>query len=314
MHEGTPASMPTLELLEVNLDPAATADVAPPSPPPQRTPWRLATAAVAVVALVALGFAVTRSGSPAAATPTPQPAAMLRVGPPTGIVGFTELYVSTYLTATGPERHAQVAAFYPGTPSLEEAVSTRFIRHIATLDAIDHGDGRWELHVAADVLVHDGTGYLADGIHHYVVGVLDTPHGFTATNLPIRIAEPAPAPVAASAGGSAVEDPALIALIEGFIDAYVTGQGDLRSYVAAGTGITAIDPPPFDDVVVATIDASPQADGLLQLHVVATGSSLRGELSIEQRLIVATSAGTYRIEGLTALPPTPSSQDGAPGG
>lgn len=312
MHEGAPASIPTLELLEVNLDPAARVDLETSSPPQRRSPWRLATAAVAVVALAALGFAVTRPGSPAAATPTPE--LVQAVQPPTGIIGFAELYVSTYLTATGPGRRDHVAAFYPSAPSLEEAVATRFIRNIATLDAIDHGDGRWELHVAADVLVHDGKGYLADGIHHYVVGVLDTPHGFTATNLPMRIPEPPRAPVAATAGGSAVEDTALVALIDGFVNAYFAGRGDLRAYVAPGTAITGISPPPFDDVVVDTIDARPLAAGLIELHVIATGSSSRGELSIEQRLNVATSAGTYRIERVTALPPGLPSVDEPPEG
>lgn len=285
---------PALELLEVAFD-------APPAPPPAapappRSHWRV-VAAIAVAVAVAL---VMVSWSPTTAEEPPLPQAGLIPPTPDGIAGFAEMFLSTYLTAGAEDAVERLAAFYPAAPEPTEHGVDRFLRHVATLAATPAGDGAWELRLAADVLVHDGVGYRADGIHHYLVGVLDTPQGFTATSLPVRIPAPAPAPIAATGTGIAVDDPGLLALIDGFLAAYLTGAGDVRSFTTADASIVAVAPPPFRTVRIDSLTAVGQAP--TQLRVVATGTDGTAELRLEYHLRVAHIGGALAIEHLGSTP------------
>ena len=315
MKDGIPAASapPALELLDVAFDSPPPAG-AQPEPEKASTPWRIAVAiGIAAALLGGVAVAIVRNPAPAAfaSPPAVTPAAETT---PDGLAGFAELYLATYLTARGPDRAAQITAFHPAAPDPAADGANRFVRQISTMSSTRNLDGIWEVRLAADVLIHDGVGYQPDGIHHYLVGIADTPQGFAATSLPARIAAPAPAPIPAMAGGTDITDEGLRALVEGFLTAYLTGAGDVRAFVSAGAAIAPITPPPFAAVTTEQMSGAAHGDDTLWIRAVGTAHGMAGEVRIEHYFIVSGSGGAWLIESLAVAPPSASSQPSDPTG
>ncbi len=318
--EETPVdAAPTLELLEVTLDGAPIAGTQP-AERPSGVAWRLVAAGIIAVALIAgLVVLMLRNQTPMAeaalSTETVQHLDRPAM-PPSGLEGFAELYLGTYLTAAGPERTEQLRRFYPGVPESTGNEVTRFVRQVVTLDVVSPTDGAvWDVQLAADVLVHDGAGFLTDGIHHYRIGIAATGQGMVATGLPVRVAAPAPSPIAATrAAAEVIDDQNLIALVSGFLDAYLTGTGDVRSFAANAAVPAPIAPAPFARVIVDEVTGAPLGPDRLWLRVVATGAAADGDLRIEHHLVVAAAGGAWVVEELRTSPPVPAGGDPPPAG
>lgn len=301
MHEPIAGEVPALELLEVAFDTPqdrSSDDRPARSASPK---WRIALALAIAAGLTISAAALLRDPGPAAVA-TPSQAVDTAPAPPEGIAGFAELFVSTYLTAGGSDRPEQLRVFYAAAPEPALTSSSHFIRHVAVLGVHAAGGRSWELHVAADVLVHDGVGYQSDGIHHYLVGVVAAGHGFAATSLPIRIATPPPAAIAAVDAGADVADAGLAALVDGFLAAYLTGNGDLRRFVAPDAPIAAVAPPPFSAITVDRLTGVALDASSLKVHVLATGHTATTELRVEYHLLADRTDGVWRIAAMTATP------------
>lgn len=289
---------PPLELLEVAVD----HDPDPPAPSPRSVRLWVRAAAIAgvVVAMVAgaywavsvpSGDAVRDDGTP----------------PPHGLEGFAEMYVATYLTAAGNEGAAELRRFYAAGPDGTELHgAARWVAQTAAVAVSQPSPGQWEVTVAADVLSYDGDGYRRDGVQHYLVGVVEDPAGgLAAASLPARIPAPPPAPLPAASSGAVIDDPAVGALVAGFLDAYLTGAGDLRSY--ASEEVSPGVPTAFVAVSVTDITGMLDTEGLLRLRVRGTARDA-GEktLPIEYHLVVVAQGATMRIAQVTAGPLAPS--------
>lgn len=288
---------PPLELLEVAVEAAATE--APPPPRPARLRGRAAVIAGVVVAVVAGAIwatSVPRGDVPATDAATAPP----------GLEGFAEMFVATYLTAAGDDGAAELRRFYAAGPegSALHGID-RWVTRTAAVAVDERSPGQWHVTVAADVLSFDGTGYRRDGVHHYLVGVVESTAGLAATSLPARVPAPPPAPIAAMTGGAAIDDPSVHALVTGFLDAYLTGAGDLRAY-ASGDIVAGV-PDAFVTVAVTDITGLVDPAGLLRLRVRGTATEADGgTLPIEYQLAVVAENATMRVAEIAAPPPPPS--------
>lgn len=294
---------PALELLEVSVDsPQSVPDAAPAR---QHRPLVLTIGLVAAL-LAGVGFLTLRpdaGAAPALATPLPSPQARA-AAPPAGIEGFAELFVTSYLTGEGgmPLRH-----FYAAAPVEPDSTATRFVRHIAALSIAPLASGGWQVHLAADVLAHDGVGYQPHGVQHFAVGVVATATGLAATGLPVQIPAPVPAPIPSGQGMAPIEDAGLVALVEGFLGAYLAGDGDLRAFVDTAAGISAVTPAPFHRVAIDELHGTALDERRIWLRSLATAEDRYGSMVVEHHLVVSGVDGTWSIERLeTGPPPLPS--------
>lgn len=299
---------PPFELLEVAVGEAA-APASPPPPQGRAAPRTLAAIGVAIAAVAGLiALVLTRSdGSPfAAAVPV--------TTPPPGLAGFAEMYVATYLTAVGEEGAAELRRFYASAPAAAEwHDGGRYVTRTAAVALAAIASGHWEVEVAADVLAFDGAGYRREGIHHYLVGITDDAAGFAATSLPARIPPPAPAPLGAVSPGMPVEDPVVRTLVEGFLAAYLTGEGDVRAYATEDVAATVEDA--FVAVAVSDLAALTAADGHLRVRVTGTArDGVGASLPIEYHLDILTREAAMRVGAVAAGPPPPTGGAGAGSG
>jgi|GEM_PF-5859120 len=282
---------PLLELLETTLDepPAPASPVAPPA----RTRMLRVAATVAAAAAIAAAAGWLATREPAVAPP------------PAGLTGFAELYVATYLTAAGDEGAARLRTFYADAPpGAAFAAPDRFVTHVAAIAVRPVAPAYWAVHVAADVLSYDGAGYRQDGLQLYLVGVVESGEGFTATSLPGRIAASAQAPIPATATGVPIDDPAMWTLVEGFLAAYLTGAGDLGAYASAGAGIGQGLGAVFASVAVEKVTGTAMTGNGTLLRVTGVATDPRGAtVPIEYHLAVGTEGGVLKV---TAIAPGPA--------
>jgi len=303
MHDQEGASHVALELLDVSLDEALEPAGGVGRPPPRHLTARWAIGLGLVLVTVAVAVVVAKQPSHELVTGDPEA--------PFGLEGFAELYVATYLTASGDDGTTAVRRFYPAAPTIAATGQTdRYVMRTGTMRATPLTDEAWEVSVAADVLTFDGVGYTSDGTHHYLVGIVDTPAGLAATSLPVRIESPPPSPIVARATEVEVDDAGTLALVDGFIGAYLAGRGDLRSFVAEDSELTVVTPPPFVAFELATVTTATGADGVPRLHIVATGAAANGSVStLEYHLSLVVRGGALAVAQVHSGPLT-SNQGG----
>ncbi len=290
------ATDPLMELLELDVGPDV--DTRPPSEPTRRGWFRnpAVAAAAGALALAAVALAVALS-RPTTVT-TAEPAV------PTAVPAFAEMYVAAYLTAAGPEGGEALRSFYPAMPDLDFAGGgDRFVTQVVTTAVSPDAPGSWRVETAATVLVGNASGYVSDGIHHYVVGVVATDNGLAAVGLPGRIPAPAAAAVPATLDGAPVEDESLRHAVEAFLAAYLLGAGDLGHLVASGSGIVPVTPAPYRTITVGQV-TSVATDGAHQVRVTATAAPPLGSpLPIELHLLVLAESGAWKVAATAAGPP-----------
>ncbi len=227
--------------------------------------------------------------------------------PPAGIEGFAELYVSAYLTATGPGRQAAIARYYPAAPEMDSRTSfDRYVTRAVVVDVAAVGSDVWHLTIAAEVLTLDGARYVVDGTHFYMVAVAapdDRP--FAATSLPVRVAAPPAGEIPAVVTGTPVVDQSLQSLATGFVVAYSTGADEIQRYTTAAAGITAIDPAPFATVTIEDITAVQITGERLQIRIVGEAAPVTGgTIRIEYHVVVETEGGAWKVAALATGPLT----------
>lgn len=143
--------------------------------------------AMSIAGLAWLGVGVVAltdawpSGSPPAEATTAD--ATEPGAPPPGALGHAELLVAAWLEA-GDGATAAVETLVSGDVDLAGVTAgSRYAARTAIVDTATTPDG-WTVTVGVEVLRRDGDGYVAAGLHRYVVEVRPAPDGFTAIGLP----------------------------------------------------------------------------------------------------------------------------------
>lgn len=249
---------------------------------------RIAILLATVALLVATVALVLRPGHhPAGATTSALP--------PPGLGGYAELYVATWLTSGGED--AALDLFLPGGADLSAMQPRqRYVTRAATVEVIQHQPRLWTVTVAADVLELVDGGYVPAGLEHYQVGIAVDGIRFAALGLPARVAAPEPARFPASL--LALDEPlpdSLLATTTGFLEALLTGDGNLSRFAAAGSGISPVDPPPYTRVdIVASGGCASGSAVVLRVTVDATTGGGRTHI-MDYTLEASEASGVWEI-------------------
>jgi hypothetical protein len=243
---------------------------------------------------------------PAAETSAPAPAEGSG-GPPAGVLGFGEEAVVAWLEATGDADDAAKVLFAdPPAPASGAAMTT--VRRTAAIGAQPVGDRYWAVTVAARVDERDRDQLVATTDLTIEVAVLvDADGRMTAVGTPAVV--PGPTSAAASVGLAgptpgvpATDDPVLVT-VQGFLDALLTGTGDVGRYLAPEVTVYAVDPAPFTEVTVDRLAVTDLEDGTARARVAATADSPAGaSRSLGYEIGLHERAGRWEITSLSGAP------------
>ncbi|MEU6175890.1 conjugal transfer protein [Streptantibioticus parmotrematis] len=279
----------------------------------------------------------------AAPVTQPRPATSTRSADAVGPSGFADLYVDAFVAA-GQGSEQQLAGFYPaaaqltlsGKPGAEHATDTAAVR------VQQVSSGYWAVTVATQVTgsgtpaaggsastaasAGSVTAPAGTGLRYFQVPVRASGSGFVAAALPAEVSAPAAsgssAPLAyGQANPPVTGDPATGTLSE-FLNAYLTGNGDLTRDLSPGTVIAPVTPAPYARVSVTQVaqaggsgDASANsttvpADGTrrqLLVDVDATDSSVAVR-PLTYAVELKARAGRWEVDQLQAAPLLSSDQ------
>lgn len=213
-----------------------------------RLPWLLAAAAT----LLAIGgVAYWWLGAARSANPAATPEAFDIPVPADGAAGFAELFIVAYLSGDS----ADITTFAPTAAVEAMTPGAHVVRHAAAVAVDTVAAGYWRVLIAADVLDLTAEGYVASGLQHFQVGVVDDGGRLVAAGLPSRVASPplrAAPPRALQTAGS--DAPAESAAIAGdFFEALLTGDRQLARYTSDESSIAAVRPAPYVAVAVTSL-------------------------------------------------------------
>ncbi len=166
--------------------------------------------------------------------------------------GFAQMYVAAYLRSGG----TNVSAFFPDAPAALTQGSQTGSRQVALTAATavtQVSPGYWSITVAADEPTAPGKDA---GLHYFEVPVaMSGTKEYVATALPAEIAAPA-VPAEPQPGydtATPVTSGPLPAAVNQFLDAYLTGSGNLSRYLSPGTALAAPSPAPYAGIQAVTI-------------------------------------------------------------
>jgi hypothetical protein len=241
-----------------------------PSPSTERYPTRPVRPAAqtaarvglwALVALGGLGGCVGILRPPVEAQAPAIPSSGDDADVPAPVAGMAERAVAAWLTARDDDA-ALLESLYLDPPQASQIDTENLtVEDVSTVAARSVDDGYWAVTVAADVVEQpvaseDGEEAAPVVAVWYVeVGIVgDVEEGLSAVETPSIVAPPSPVaddwlPDRDSADTPAPGDP-LVASVEDFLRAFLTGRGDPARYVAPGLDVVALDPAPFADIFV----------------------------------------------------------------
>lgn len=230
-----------------------------------------------------------------------------------GPAGWAQSYVTTFVTA-GAGTEDRLERYLATPPALEGKPDVVRAARTTVVGVRQVGPRYWSITVAADLTASAPRGRSAVlGTRFFQVGVANTADGYTATSLPAVVAGPAPAsmpPLQYNGTPLATTDPTA-AMVARFLDAYLTGRGELARYLAPGTRLAAISPPPFAKATVLSLTPAspprPNGDGdpppisavLAEVRVTDPGGRMQ---HLTYALRVAVRDGQWVV---TALEPAP---------
>lgn len=241
------------------------------------------------------------------------------------VAGFAELFVAQFVDA-GDGDEALLAPFLGGKEpaSLTGAVpGDWFASSTTTTATITTGRDRWRVTVAAGLLRRsdETESYVSMGVRHFEVEVVSTASGLSATGLPWIAAAPtvgdAPPDEWSRAevprGGDPLADTA-----ERFLNALLTGNGELGRYAAPGSDLRAV-PATFEQVALERVAQRRDVDGDRWVRVWAAAMSADSTLWLTYDLQVEERDGRWEIAAMGPDPvaleppeiPVPSTTPGA---
>ncbi len=228
-----------------------------------------------------------------------------------GAQGFAELFIASYLGA-GENSADGLRPFLDGV-SLDgvEAGSWSATR-TTSLGAEEIAPGYYAVMVAAEVVAADHDDeeqplWVPVGTRFYSVGVAETTTGWVITGLPTLM----PAPAGATAPELLIDrfdgldaTPGLEEMLARFLEAYLTGDGELTRYTSPSSPIVPVQPAPFATVEILQTGVVATPDGLAQVVAVVVATDAVGRAQIlEYSLAVEQRDGRWEVSRL--LPASP---------
>jgi hypothetical protein len=253
--------------------------------------WCLVACGPLALAATVLGHGGARTASPA-----PNQATTTDIGP----AGFAQLYVTAYLRSGGTDVNTyfpDATAGGPGTSTGSRQVTGTVVTAVTQLSP-----GYWDVIVAADEPTAPGRDA---GIHYFQVPVTagQTPGSYAATAMPAEIAAP-PAAAEPALGYDTtipVTSGPETAAVTQFLNAYLTGSGNLSRYLAPGTMLTAPSPAPYQAIGPVTVYQQDSRPGSVLAQVVATGPAGQ-QWPLTYALTLTEAAGQWDIAALGPAP------------
>ncbi|MDJ0496926.1 MAG: conjugal transfer protein [Acidimicrobiia bacterium] len=255
--------------------------------------WSALVGAVALCVGTAIGtYAIPHQGAliPSARFST-------AVAVPADVAGFAELFVATHLSGIASED--DLAVLYPAGRAPVSA-SGLWANRAATIGGSLVAENVWRLEVAADVLeMVDGV-YQPAGIQYYSVMV-----GLTATQ-PVALSAPSrtpaptqPHPLPGASRYAASVPPGQAEEVAGFLRAYLTGNGEVATYLAPAATIALFSAPPYLSVEITSLDADPMGRIRAQL---TTTSAHGASQTLEYTLEMTNESGAWEVATLDPAP------------
>lgn len=260
----------------------------------------------------------------------PQPQASAPPPSAPGAGGFAAVFMQRWLPA-GEGTESELAPFMREVPALTAKANTRFAAQTPVVLSADQvKPGYWSVLLAVNETVKDKKGDLQPtGTHWYRVAVAQagstgsTPGTndttvWQITGAPYEV----PAPTAADAlSTSAYSDTAVPTTgpvadtTQRFLDAYLTGQGELDRYTTPDAPITPVTPPSASEVTIDTIAAVPTKndiqdsgdtppDGVtvrVLVHATVTGSD-GVTIPMDYPMTLRSRAGRWEVLSLDLAP------------
>ena len=253
-----------------------------------RTMWKLTALRVALWVLIAAGPLVAGGvwarldALSQQLTSVAQQATATSAPIPSEVEGVAELVVADMLARGGVDE------------------PTALVVRTVSLGAEELDPGYYTVTIAA--LADDGPTVAS----FYLVGVASTPSGWAVAAPPALISglRVGDAPEVKAGMRSLDSTPGLTAAVDGFLAAFLVGDGDVARYTAPQSPLVAVTPPPF--TVVDVIEAaSTSTESGVQLVVAAVdGTRPDGHVEVlEYWLEVAERDGRWEVTDLLAGPP-----------
>jgi hypothetical protein len=217
--------------------------------------------------------------------------------------GFAERYVTAYLEAgsdgTGLVPYLGYTPELPGTAEAGQVTGP-----VHTVDVAEAGDGYWAVTVAVGFPGEERFWRAA-------VDVDAESFDAVAVGLPAAVAAP-PAvereKLAATLSAPPAGDP-LVETVNGFLSAYLCGQGDLSRYLRPGTSLTAADPAVCSEAEIVRWGAVATDDGHQTVVVDAQlGTGPNARIATYSAAMTRRD-GRWEIAELLPAPPRDSDQD-----
>lgn len=223
------------------------------------------------------------------------------------MVGFAEEATIAWLEATGDPAD-RAAALFVDAPEPPSGPTTASVRRTTVVGARQIETDYWAVTVAAvvDELDRDHTTVATSTLYAEVGVVVGPAAEMAAVGTPAVVPGPPALTIAVRPAGPApgipgVDDPVVVAA-EGFLNALLTGTGDVSRYLAPGVDVIAVNPPLFTEVSIDRL-AVTEIDGATRARVLAVATTAAGgrrtvgyELGIRER------AGRWEITSISGAP------------
>lgn len=213
--------------------------------------------------------------------PAPQTAAVEVQDPAASqrVSEFATSFVTQYLTAARGQEDQVTAMLAQGAGrrlSLPEKPSP--IGAATPGEAVQTSDGGWVVTVAVDQPSESGAAIR----RYWQVPVLtDEAGGIAAAGLPSLVAAPTVGDLEVDQG-DAINDSAVQDTVTAFMQAYLTGQGEVAPLTAPGSSLSAVQPTPFQELSISSLtttqerSAEPAEGDLLRVQISVTATAVDG--------------------------------------
>jgi hypothetical protein len=204
----------------------------------------------------------------------------------------------TALHLSGIATPADLEPLFAG-PVPSPTTSGLWINHAAAVTTKPLGEGYWLVTVAVDVLEMNEGSYEAAGVQYYEITIVADAARPLAVSAPARVPSPsagaAPAAVP-SFSGTVPADQALAA--NGFLDAYLSGSGELARFVAPTAQVRPFPTAPYQSIEVISLGS----DSLGRVKALVEAQTARGgHQTLEYTLELIFESGVWEVSNL--VPP-----------
>lgn len=227
-----------------------------------------------------------------------------------GAAGFAELFIAAYLD-TGEDSTTGLDRFVDGVALDGVKPGSWSVMRTTSLGATEIAPGYFAVTVAVKLIApateSDATTAPEPvGTLFYSVGVAETDSGWTVVSLPSLV----PPPDRASAPDLLVDrldgigDPGLEDMVDRFLSAYLTGDGELTRYLAQSASVAGVQPSPFTAVEVLRSGMAEDPDGRTVVSVLARATDDGGRAQLLGFwLTVSQRDGRWEVTEVLPAPP-----------